>query len=108
MTEEQKVEMQKTEKMNMGGDRQFPTFSYFPADKWQEYNIDVERNWSSVRWAKAWHDHEVATRAKKEDAMWAVIMELKQEIAMMKAAPVVEEKRFVKTLGGKIEIGKGE
>ena len=65
-------------------DRVFPTFGHFPMGKWAEYDKEVEQKWAGCRWAKAWHDHELAKSASKEEAMWNAILELKQQIVLMR------------------------
>ena len=85
--------------------RKFPVFGHFPLEKWMEYERDVEANWSGVRWAKAFHDHEIAKQASKEEAMWEMILQLKKEIAILSMAinekkEEPEKEQKVKTLGG--------
>jgi len=81
----------------------FPVFSNFPADKWLEYNKDVDQNWGSVRWAKAFHDHEVAKQSRREEAIWEMVLGLKEDISLLKKSSEEveddEEEDKIPTLG---------
>lgn len=72
-------------------DRVFPTFSHFPLEKWCEYEKEVEDRWAGCRWAKAWHDHEIAKSVSKEEALWNAILEIKTELEKLKQVPVKQE-----------------
>ena len=108
MAEKQKMEIQKEKKIVNIGESQceFPTFSYFPLEKWKEYDADVRDNYGNIRWAKAWHDHLIVKQKAKEDFMLDLIIGLKHEVEMVKMQ--VENKnekqkpQVVKTLGGEI------
>src|SRR3990167_65538 len=82
MTEKQSAE---TEKKPMARVRysdvlEFPTFSYFPKDKWEEYNEDVEKNYGGTRWAKAWNEHILVKQMQREEGLYTQIMALQVQL----------------------------
>jgi len=71
-------------RINLGKNLAYPVFGSWPKDKWDEYMLDVENNYSGVRWAKAMHDHIVAKQAKVNENAINMFLELKHEIALLK------------------------
>ena len=106
------TDKQKSEKSNVKIDPVkrvgFPVFGFFPVDKMEEYLSDVDKNWGGCRFAKAWHDHELAKKAQKEEAMWEMILQLKHEISILAKQGQEPEKKEeeVKTLGKQKEAKK--
>ncbi len=93
----------KVDKRISYGDYEFPTMSCFPKDKWKIWDADCKQNHGDIRWVKAWQDHLLSKQHAKEDAMWNVILQLKQDIDELKKKPEEKEEKEVTTFSGKAE-----
>ncbi len=77
-------------KVNMGDEewkrigRAFPIFSHWNYPKWKEWERSCVQEFGNIRWAKAMHDHEIVLRQRKEEAMFALILDLKKEVEVLK------------------------
>lgn len=86
------IDQYKDVKINIGKKIAYPTFGGFPLNRWKEYDTEVERDYSGIRWAKAWEDHILAKQHKREEKLWTMIIELNNRVSLLESRGTADDK----------------